>query len=267
LIELAKSHALKQMDQEFDEALRRTQSLIQTALEEDPRFVHYSGGESVDTGLWGLSQGEDDLYRESLSDRVEIAVVTYLQKHPSCIFLEIEQDVYPRLPGLLTPSQGILYAVVSSYASRENGIWKLRAEDRAAARRAELKQIAHLIESIGRRLGFSTRKQEKHYLWEQNGSVERTFTILASALIGRALAETRVPPEQSVIVLPGGRAALVAYKSQRDPSLAARLKGVQVVKYRLLRLLVDLPALTLQAFEDQVAGDPLERPRSQMMMF
>jgi hypothetical protein len=267
LIELAKSHALKQMDQEFDEALRRTQSLIQTALEEDPRFVHYSGGESVDTGLWGLSQSEDDIYRESLSDRVEIAVVTYLQKHPSCIFLEIEQDIYPRLPGLLTPSQGIIYAVVSSYAGRENGIWKLRAEDRAAARRAELKQIAHLIESIGRRLGFSTRKQEKHYLWEQNGSVERTFTILASALIGRALAETRVPPEQSVIVLPGGRAALVAYKWQRDPSLATRLKGVQVVKYRLLRLLVDLPALTRQAFEDQVAGDPLERPRSQMMMF
>jgi hypothetical protein len=156
---------------------------------------------------------------------------------------------------------------VSSYAGRENGIWKLRAEDRAAARRAELKQIAHLIESIGRRLGFSTRKQEKHYLWEQNGSVERTFTILASALIGRALAETRVPPEQSVIVLPGGRAALAAYKWQRDPSLATRLKGVQVVKYRLLRLLVDLPALTRQAFEDQVAGDPLERPRSQMMMF
>ena len=74
-------------------------------------------------------------------------------------------------------------------------------------------------------------------------------------------------PIGRVIVLPGGRAALVAYKSQRDPSLAARLKGVQVVKYRLLRLLVDLPALTLQAFEDQVAGDPLERPRSQMMMF
>ena len=267
LIELAKSHALKQKDQEFDEALRGTQSLIQTALEEDTRFVHYSNGESVDTGLWGLNQERNDASRESLSDRVEIAVVTFLQKHPNSIFLEIEQDVYPRLPGLLTPSQGMIYTVVSSYATRQNGIWKLRAEDIASARREELNQIARLIESIGTRLGFSTRKQEKTYIWEQNGSIERTFYILASALIGRALAETRVPPEQTVIVMPGGRAALALYKLQRDPSLAARVKAVQVVKYRLLRLLVDLPVLTRQTFEEQVAGDPLERPRSQMMMF
>jgi hypothetical protein len=51
---LAKSHALKQTNQEFDEALRSTHALIQNALEGDPRFVHYSSGESVDTGLWGL---------------------------------------------------------------------------------------------------------------------------------------------------------------------------------------------------------------------
>ena len=55
LITFARSHALKQTDQEFDEALRNTHSLIQRALEEDPRFVHYSNGESVDSGLWGLS--------------------------------------------------------------------------------------------------------------------------------------------------------------------------------------------------------------------
>ena len=136
LIALAKSHALKQKDQEFDEALRATHSLIQTALEEDPRFVHYSSGESVDTGLWGLSTTSFDYaerlraaarlartaalaqMHESLSDRVEIAVVTFLQKHPNSIFLEIEQDLYPRFPGLLTPSQAMIYAVLSSYANK-----------------------------------------------------------------------------------------------------------------------------------------------------
>jgi hypothetical protein len=316
LIGLAKSHALKQKDQEFDEALRGTQSLIQTALEEDPRFVHYSGGESVDTGFWGLqsnvtlpakqehrdvvreatpaphdllsksSAGENLLYnggdssvvarkaplpqndmKESLSDRVEIAVVTFLQKHPDSIFLEIEQDLYPRLPGLLTPSQAMIYAVLTSYANRENGAWKLRAEDLASARRDELNHIARLIETIGRRLGYSTRKQDKNYLWEQNDTLERTFYILASALIRRALAETPYPPGQIVIVIPGGRAALAAYKIQRDPSLAAHIKTVQVVKYRLLRTLVELPVLTRETFEEQVAGDPLEKSKSQMIMF
>jgi hypothetical protein len=302
LIALAKSHALKQKEQEFDEALRGTHSLIQTALEEDPRFVHYSSGESMDTGLWGL-QGpvilpkdhRDDVsavenpshnngdssvvarkaplpqndMKESLSDRVEIAVVTFLQKHPNSIFLDIEQDLYPRLPGLLTPSQAMIYAVLMSYANKEGAAWKLRPEDLASARREELNHIPRLIETIGRRLGYATRtrKQEKNYLWEQNGALKRTFTILASALLGRALAETPYPPEQTVIVIPGGRAALAAYKIQRDPALAAHIKTVQVVKYRLLRTLVELPVLTRETFEEQVAGDPLEKSKLQITMF
>ncbi|HET9910534.1 MAG TPA: hypothetical protein VFQ13_01530 [Anaerolineales bacterium] len=297
LVALVKAHALKQQDQEFDEALRYTHALIQTALEEDPRFVHYSSGENVDTGLWGLSnvtlpkEHRDDVSREaakrlsnksgdssvaslpqndikeSLSDRVEIAIVTFLQKHPNSIYRELEQDLYPRFPGLFTPSMGMIYAVLSSYAQRESGQWKLRPEDVASERREELTRVTSLIESIGKRLGYATRKQEKNYLWEQNGRVERTFYILASALLGRALAETPYPPEQTIIVIPGGRAALAAYKAQRDPSLAARIKKVQVIKYRRLRTLIELPVLTRETFEEQVAGDPLEKSKSQMMMF
>lgn len=274
LIALAKSHALRQRDQEFDEALRGTHSLIQRALEEDSRFLHYSSGESVDTGCWGLrhddvpqgSAGQEHSY-ESLADRVEVAIVTFLQKHPKSIYLEIAQDLYPRFPGLLTPSQGMVYAVLSSYASKEGAEWKLRPEDVASARRNELNAIPELIESLGKRLGYSTRKQGKHYFWEHSGQVERIFYILASALIGRALAETPYPPEQTILVLPGGRAALAAYKAQRDPALSARIKQLQVVKYRLLRALIELPVLTRETFEEQIAGDPLEKSRPQMILF
>ncbi|HJQ13204.1 MAG TPA: hypothetical protein VJ830_00535, partial [Anaerolineales bacterium] len=274
LIALTGVNALKQKEQEFDEALRGTQSLIQAALEEDPHFAHYSTGESVDTGLWGLSTPSyspptngNSAPNDSLSDRVEIAVVTFLQKNPNSIFLEIEQDIYPRFPGLLTPSQGMIYAALSSYANRANGIWELRAEDIASARHRELSQVARLIETIGTRLGYSTRKQGRNYLWEQNGTLERTFNILASALIGRALAEMPEPSTQAILVIPGGRAALVTYKLQRDPELAAHTKSIQVVKYRLLRTLVELPVLTRETFEEQIAGDPLEKSKSQMTMF
>jgi hypothetical protein len=200
---------------------------------------------------------------------VEIAVVTFLQKNPSSIFLDVEQDLYPRFPGLLTPSKAMIYSVLSSYAQKEEGEWKLRAEDLASARRNEINNIAGLIDGIGRRMGYVTRthKQNRIYLWEQNGSVERTFYILASALIGRAIAEMPYPPGQTLIVMPGGRAALAAYKAQRDPSLAARMKSVQVVKYRLLRTLIELPVLTRETFEEQIAGDPLEKSKSQMMLF
>ena len=93
------------------------------------------------------------------------------------------------------------------------------------------------------------------------------FYVLASALIGRAIAETPYPPEKTIIVLPGGRAALAAYKEQRDPALAEHMNNVRVVKYRLLRNLLEMPVLTRETFEEQIASDPLEKSKSQMMMF
>jgi hypothetical protein len=274
LIALTNTNALKRPEQEFDEAIRETHSLIQAALEEDPHFIHYSSGESVDTGLWGWKKSSHDVPRsdaaqshDSLADRVEIQVVTFLQKHPSSIFLEVEQELYPHFPGLLTPSQGMIYAVLSSYANRQNGTWKLRAEDVASARREELKKIGNVTETIGNRLGYAARRAGKIHLWEQNGRIERAFCILASALVGPALTETSYPLAQTVLVIPGGRAALVTYKLQRDPALATHTKSIQVVKYRLLRALVELPVLTRETFEEQIAGDPLEKPKSQMTMF
>ena len=268
LIALAEAHALKKKEMEFDEALRMTQSLIQKALSEDERFVHYSSGENVDTGMWGF-QGSDDLSRryDSLSDRVEIAIVTFLQKNPDSIYLEIEDDLYPRFPGLLTPSKGMIYSALNSYAEKVGASWRLRPEDVANARRNELNTITAMLEAVGTRLNYSTRKQEKNYLWEENDQTARAFYILASALIGRAMSETPFPPEKTIIVIPGGRAGLIQYKAGRDPSLAARMKNYRLVKYRLLRALFEVPVLTRETFEEQIASDPLEKSKSQMMMF
>jgi hypothetical protein len=294
LIALTEAHALKDKEQEFDEAMRTTQTLIQSALTSDERFVHYSTGESADTGLWGLGdvilshepqaasaaknlsprEGDSPVAThpqndmpESLSDRVEVAIVTFLQKNPNSIYLEIEDDLYPRFPGLLTPSKAMIYAVLGSYAEKDGAAWKLRPEDVATARRNELITITAMIEAVGKRLNYFTRKQEKNILWMENDQIHYAFYVLASALVGRAILETPHPPEQTLIVIPGGRAALATYKAQRDPALAARLKNYRVVKYRLLRTLVEVPVLTRETLEEQLASDPLEKAKSQMIMF
>ena len=264
LVALAESHALRKEDQGFDEALRKTQTGIEAALKGDADLIHYSGGESVETGLWSL-RGQSR--EESLTDRVEVAVVNLLQKNPDSIFLEIEDDLYPRYPGLLTPSKGMIYAVLNSYAEKDGASWKLRAEDVASTRRKELNQIMTLVDKIGRRLEYHTRKQDKLLIWDEKGNVTRVFSVLASALVERAIAETSYPPEQTLLVIPGGRAALVAYKAQRDPALAERLKNVRLVKYRLLRALAEVPILTRETFEEQIANDPVEQTKGQMMMF
>jgi len=271
LIVLVETHALKKKEMEFDEALRRTQSLIQDALSDDERFIHYSSGESVDTGMWGLSTiGQGDsapTNGDSLSDRIEIAIVTFLQKNPDSIYLEIEDDLYPHFPGLMTPSKAMIYSVLNSYAEKNGAKWKLRPEDVANARRNELNTITAMLEAVGTRLKFTTHKNEKIYLWEDAGKTERAFYILASALVGRAMNETPYPPEQTIIIIPGGRAGLIQYKAQRDPSLAARLKTYRLVKYRLLRTRFEVPVLTRETFEEQIVSDPLEKSKSQMMMF
>lgn len=268
LIALAEAGMLKKNEQEFDEALRETHALFASVLMDNEKFIHYSTGESVETGMWGeltLPQKSQGSARgESLSDRVEMAVVNYLQTNQKVIYLEIETDLYPRFTGLLTPSKGLIYAILNSYAEKEGGFWKLRAEDVASARRSELNTINALIEAIGKRLNYTTRRQGKLAYWEENARPGRVFNVLASALLGRAMQNS---PPDAIIVIPGGRAALAAYKQERDPSLAARLKKYKLVKYRLLRSLLEVPILTRETFEEQIASDPVEKSSGQMMMF
>ncbi len=277
LIALAEANALKQPELEFDEALRKIHGLFSSALKDDERFVHYSTGENVDTGMWGVvinaglstapritrgsAQGENI---ESLSDLIEMAVVTYLQKNPNAIFLEVEGDLYPRFPGLMTPSKGLIYAVLNSYAKKNGSSWKLRDEDVASARREEMKNVFALLEKIGKRLNYQSSSGDKVLTWQDDGQVVKKFNVLASALLNRALENA---DEQTVIVIPGGRAALAAYKQERDPSLRARLKKYKLVKYRLLRSLLEVPILTRETFEEQIASDPVEESKGQMMMF
>jgi hypothetical protein len=263
LIALAEANALKQPGGEFDEAMRRTNDLLESALRGDERFIHHSGGEGVDTGLWDAVD-RTNAGIESLSDRVEIAVVAFLQRQNEVVYLDVESDLYPRFPSLLTPSKHLIYAVLNSYAEKDGARWRLRAEDVASARREEMEKMLDLLAQIGARLNYASSKNDKVLTWSENGKPVRKFHVLASALVSRALEQAG---EQTVFVIPGGRAALVAYKQERDPALRERLKKHRLVKYRLLRSLSDLPILTRETFDEQVASDPVEKSTGQMMMF
>jgi hypothetical protein len=261
LLALTEAKALRQTEDDFDAAVRKTNNLLEAALKGDKGFIHYSTGEGVDTGMWGTSSAPSS---DSLSDRVEVAAVTYLQKNQNAIFLEVEEELNKQFTGLMTPSKGLIYAVLNSYAKRESGSWALRAEDAASVRREEMKTIFALLETIGGRLNYLSSKDDKVVTWLENGKPIKRFYVLASALVQRALENT---DEQTILVLPGGRAALVAYKQERDPELRERLKKRRLVKYRLVRSLSEVPILTRETFEEQIVGDPVERSTGQMMMF
>ncbi|MCL4274041.1 MAG: hypothetical protein KJZ77_09235 [Anaerolineales bacterium] len=271
LITLTEANALKQSGDEFDEAMRRTNGLLDKALKEEKGFHHYSTGDAVDTGMWGVvsvrptNAGYSTTEKgESLSDRVEVAVVTYLQKNPNPLFLDVEEDLNKQFTGLMTPPKGLIYAVLNSYAEKDGGGWALRAEDVASVRRDEMKNMFGMLEKIGQRLNYVSSKDDKVLTWNENGKTARKFYVLASALVHRALDTS---DEQTVIVIPGGRAALVAYKQERDPLLKERLKTRRLMKYRLVRSLAEVPILTRETFEEQIASDPVEKSTGQLMMF
>ena len=195
---------------------------------------------------------------------MEVAIVTFLQKQNEAVYLEIETDLYPRFPGLLTPSKGLIYAVLNSYANKDGARWKLREEDHALIRRADMKNIFESLETMGKRLNYKTQKNDVELIWKENNKTVKKFHVMASALVNRALENA---DEQTVIIIPGGRAALVAYKQEHDPSLNERLKKHPLVKYRVLRSLLEVQMLSRETFEKQIASDPVEASTRQMMMF
>ncbi|GAB4543701.1 MAG: hypothetical protein Fur002_16240 [Anaerolineales bacterium] len=243
---------------EFDEALRSVSALIESTLKEN-RFVHYSSGERVESGLWGLSAFKED----ALADRVEIAVVNFLQTQERAALAEIEEHINERFNGLLTPSRGLLLAILNSYAENQAGAWVLRPEDRAAARRAEMESVFSLLEETGRRLGYAPRRREKIITWQEGEAALQPFYVFASGLLRRALQATS---QETILVFPGGRAGLIAYKQERDPALKAEMKPRRVLKYRLLRSIAEMPALSRESFLARIQSDPIKKDERQMWM-
>ncbi len=266
LLSLAAEGALVDPAHPIAESMTRVHESIRRALEEGDDWVRYGGSEhSLEVGLWGL---REMVIERPLGDRVEIEVVRFLQRHPGCTLQELLHGVFPRFPGLLTPSLGLILEVLRSYGVEEDGRWRLRQEDIPSSRRADLMAIADRIETIGRRLRYpSCRPGENILLWKEGDEVTYAFYVLASAVIGRVLSDNPYPPERSLIVLPGGRAGLLAYKLRRDPALAARARGYRFVKFRLLRALAEIPLLSRQTWEEQLASDPIEHAGDQLMLF
>jgi hypothetical protein len=261
---LARAHALHVEGQDMEAAVRDSRATLESALGGGERFAHYSTGESIESGTWGLLEWPAV---QPLTDRVEVLTVNYLQMHPECSQLEVERLLCPELPGLFTPSARTILAVLSSYAEKQDSLWRLREEDKASSRQEELRTITSIIEKTGARLDYKVHRDGQWVRWEERGALVMAFSILASAIVSPVVMENPFPPELSVLVVPGGRLGLIAYKTAVHPALAEKLKDYRWQRFRLWRALADVKILTRESFEEQLASDPVDRAQGQMMMF
>lgn len=249
-----------------EEALSRLHAPIQVALTR-PSLVHHSESSNPETGLWGLA---DWPLLDPLPDRVEMALVNYLQKNPGISLRDIELHLNAEFPGLQTPSLGLIHAILTSYAVETNGRWTLRPEDTPSARRADLETAARLLGMLAARLGYAVATSQSPWRlvrWlDPNGQTLYAYYLIASAVAGRILHKALDPAERCVLVLPGGRAGLLACKLERDPDLRSRAERWRMLKFRHLRRLAELSHLTPERWQRAISEDPLEPPE-QMKLF
>lgn len=122
-----------------------------------------------------------------------------------------------------------------------------------------------LLTVIGERLEFTTNRLDpRTVVWEEGEASEYIFHLKASAIVGGKILQGPYQRERSLVVLPGSRAGLLAYKRQRDPAFAARLDGIRFVKFRLVRALAESDGLTRETFTARLESDPLELARGKV---
>lgn len=200
-----------------------------------------------------------------LSDRVEETVRALLIERDAWTTEELFRAVYWTLNGPLTPDPSLVLLCLRSYGMEEGGVWRLREEDHPLRREEELESLRRDLEALGRRLGFRPARGRGWDLrWRERRRDVYLFRLSATAALGPLLAPQPAIPRggRPCLVIPGGRAELLAEKLRRDPRLARALRaaGWQFVKFRHLRRLI-AEGVSRQTFAAMLGLDPTTGPR------
>jgi hypothetical protein len=247
------------------------QRTIKDILSYGQHFTRYSRAAALDSGFWWLPEMGN--LSTPLDDRVEEAIVNHLAMNIQYSVKKIDIAICQAFKGLFTPNYEFVRVCLESYGEQEphgSDQWYIRPEDEPEARQFDLINAIHLLKKLGDHLGYFTNTpnvelDEFVVTWKDVfGGVRFWFYPITSAVISEIILNSNTPPEQSFIVLPGGRANLVAFKIKRDPRLGEMSNitqddhiGWRYIKFRHLRFLSENPLLTRENFEEQLKLDPL----------
>lgn len=183
-----------------------------------------------------------------LSTRVEATVHQILLSTLILTGDALAKEVYSRFPGDLTPEASLIETCLRSYGREITpGHWQLRSEDQPDHRAQEVAGIRHELRQLGERLDFEVSLRTEtsapgrlpafDILWRDEGQPVYAFAIQWTARVHDILLAKPPAGVQPCLVIPGGRAELVAFKLQREPRLrqAVAEVGWQFIKYRHLR--------------------------------
>ncbi|MCS6843980.1 MAG: hypothetical protein NZ528_06595 [Caldilineales bacterium] len=258
-----------------------------------PLGLRYGGGEGI------VEQWVPDLLPTlpPLADRVELAVAELLGQD-AWTAEGLLAAIYGRFRGWETPDAALVDACLESYAEEQaDGRLALRPEDEAARRARERGEMLLRLHTLGHRLGYQVWVAPAEQgsalglvplgkggpdrpeawapaglVWHEAGRPAYAFALTFHAVLHPWLRPpaTELADCPRYVVLPGGRAGLVAFKLRRSPAWRGLLAeaGWAFVKFRHVRQLASLSDLTRAGFRARIELDPIVRlPGEQLALF
>ena len=117
-----------------------------------------------------------------------------------------------------------------------------------------LHMVGHTVEAVcpDKQAGEQVRTAVHDFDGAQTYSEKPGHNFTLNATFDEVRAE-----DYDALVIPGGRAGLLAYKLKHDPRLEQAFQGWRILKFRHLRRLSEWADLTLGTWNDLLDADPL----------
>jgi hypothetical protein len=260
--ELASHHQLDSAWHGKTASLSSISSLLDQVLSDHRSFQNLGGSIDPEHGIFWSEHG--GLSHEALSDRVECFILGKLRRLTQVDESEIINEVFEEFRGLISPDYRIIRACLVSYANETgvDGGWALNPDDEEQARVLDCDEVSVQLIQLGKRLDYEVRSNGS-IDWIENKRIVYRYRVQASALMSRLFSTEDMVP--LTIVLPGGRAGLVAEKQRHDPRLReVGQQASRILKFRHIRRLLAESTLTRQNFSERMKIDPPENQDPQL---
>lgn len=177
-----------------------------------------------------------------LADRVEEETLRLMRQQAEWQVQALTATLYDRFREVDSPDPALVDACINAYAQHaQDGMLALRKEDTPERRQADVRELRQMTLALGRSLGYEVHRHPNgDIVWCEEALIPYMFRCTTMGLLGLHLLKTPPPCDgRRCLVVPGGRAALVALKLRRDVRLQrlVELHRWAFVKFRHLRLM------------------------------
>jgi len=256
------------------------QNALQKAFLDRVELQRFGGTEgSLEGGKWWLGKVQQRKGAPAglpLADRVEMEVVRAFQRQPAWTLQALDHRICSKIPGLETPDQSLILSCVGSYAEVDAlGNWQLRPGEESRRRRMDLGEMHALLDQIMHKVGlitdtpvFELPANQFGLIYEDSsGKPIYQFQIIVSAVLGEVMQLKPSAQRGAYLLCPGSRSGLIDYKKRNNPLLSHQIdQSWQIIKFRLVRRLVERSFADLEDLERQLAMDPLSNRDPQIQL-